>query len=155
MQLSDYIKTKEWRKKRLETFLLKWKKCMKCWSEKQIHVHHATYERIWDENISTDLFPLCKRCHEFFHKKYEWHFIKNTLEFISIKELPKYEPAKKVRTITSTKKKKKPKSERAIINKKKQEKVMKKKAKKQKEPYMWNTYSKTQWKEYKYKSFKL
>lgn len=127
---------------------------MKCWSEKKLNVHHWTYERIWDENISTDLFPLCKRCHEFFHKKYKWHFIKNTLEFISIKELPKYEPVEKIRNV-STKKKKKPKSERAIINKKKQEKVMKKKAKKQKEPYMWNTYSKTQWKEYKYKSFKL
>lgn len=154
MQLSDYIKTKEWRKKRLETFLLKWKKCMKCWSEKQIHVHHATYERIWNENVSTDLFPLCKRCHEFFHKKYEWHFIINTLEFISTKELPKYDPVRKVSNIP-VKKKKRPKSERAKILKKKQEKAMKKKEKKQKEPYMWNTYSKTQWKEYKYKSFKL
>lgn len=154
MQLSDYIKTKEWRKKRLETFLLKWKKCMKCWSEKQIHVHHATYERIWDENVSTDLFPLCKRCHEFFHRKYEWHFIKNTLEFISTKELPKYDPVRKISNIP-IKKKKRPKSERAKILKKKQEKAMKKKARKQNEPFMWNTYNKTQWKEYKYKSFKL
>jgi hypothetical protein len=55
MNLSEYIKTPEWRKKRLETFLKKWKKCMKCWSEKQIHVHHATYERIWNDS------RICKR----------------------------------------------------------------------------------------------
>ena len=154
MDLRKYTRTKEWRKKRIETFLKKWKKCMKCWTEKKIEVHHATYERIWDENVETDLFPLCKRCHEFFHKKYEWHFIKNTLEFLSTKELPKYEPAKKVNPHV-TKKKKKPKWERAKIAQKKQKKAMKKKAKKQKQPFVSHVYTKTQWKEYKFKEFKL
>lgn len=154
MNLSDYIKTKEWRKKRLETFLKKWKKCMKCWSEKQIQVHHSNYSRLWDENIDIDLFPLCTRCHNFFHKKYEWHFTENTLEFISIKELPKYEPAKKAfNRPVLTKKKKLPKWKRAKIAQKKQKKVMEKK--KLKEPFKSTTYKATQWKEYKFNNFKL
>lgn len=155
MDLRKYIRTKEWRKKRLETFLKKWKKCLKCWSEKQIHVHHATYERIWNEDIETDLFPLCRRCHEFFHKKYEWHFIKNTLDFLSTKELPKYEPVKKVKYHSTAKNKKKPKRERVKIAQKKQKKAMKKKAKKQKEPHIGKVYSKTQGKNYKFNNFKL
>lgn len=154
MDLHVYINSKEWRKKRIETFLKKWKKCMKCWSEKLIHVHHATYERIWNENIETDLFPLCRRCHEFFHKSYVWHFIENTLEFISVKELPKYEPVKKAYN-KPTKKKKKPKWEQAKIAQKKQKKAMKNKARKQKEPFESKVYSKTQGKKYKYNNFVL
>ena len=134
MNLSDYIKTKEWRKKRLETFLKKWKKCMKCWSEKQIQVHHSNYSRLWDEDIGIDLFPLCTRCHNFFHKKYE--------------------PAKKAFNKPALKKKKKqPKWKRAKIAQKKQKKVMEKK--KLKEPFKSTIYKATQWKEYKFNSFKL
>lgn len=154
MDLRIYIRTKEWRKKRIETFLKKWNRCLKCWSEKQIHVHHSNYSRLWDEDIEIDLFPLCRRCHEFFHKKYEWHFIHNTLEFLSTKELPKYEPAKKIRPQPlKTKKKKKPKWQRAKIAQKKQKKVMKKK--KQKEPFVSTVYNKTQGKKYKFNDFKL
>jgi len=150
MNLSDYIKTKEWRKKRLETFLKKWKKCMKCWSEKQIQVHHSNYSRLWDEDIGIDLFPLCTRCHNFFHKKYEWHFIENTLEFISVKELPKYEPAKKAYNKPKSKKKKR--WRKTLEERRKNRKP---RVKKVKEPFVSTTYNATQWKEYKFNSFKL
>jgi hypothetical protein len=150
MNLSEYIKTPEWRKKRLETFLKKWKKCMKCWSEKQIQVHHSNYSRLWNEDIEIDLFPLCTRCHNFFHKKYEWHFIENTLEFISIKELPKYKPSKIAKNNPNSKKKKR-------WRKTLEERIKDRKSrvKKVKEPFVSTTYKATQWKEYKYNNFKL
>lgn len=123
---------------------------MKCWSEKQLHVHHATYDRIWNEDIATDLFPLCKRCHYFFHIKYEWHIIENTLDFISVKELPKYKPSKMAQN--------KPKSKKKLRRKKllsQRRKNKKPRAKKIKEPFQSTTYKATQWKEYKFNSFKL
>lgn len=127
MLLSDYIKTKEWRKKILETFIKKWKKCMKCWSEKLLQVHHSTYERLWNENIETDLFPLCIRCHNYFHKHYVWHTIQNTLEFLSIKELPKYKDNTKVKTnLQPIKKTKKVKYKKTKFKKRKFKKTKQK-----------------------------
>ena len=148
MELKDYIKSSEWRKKRIETFLIKWKKCMKCGSEKQIHVHHSTYNRLWNECIETDLFPLCKRCHNFFHKKYEWHFIKNTLEFISIKEIPKNDTTQIVKHKNVLQKKKK------IKNKKRKVKNKIPKKTKVSIPHKWLVYYWTQWKKYKFNSWK-
>lgn len=127
---------------------------MKCWSEKKLNVHHATYERLWNENIETDLFPLCLRCHEFFHKKYVWHIIANTLDFISTKELPKYEPAKKVYKKVVVKKVK-PKWSKSKIEERKKKKDNKNKTKKEKAPYSSKVYSKTQGKKYKYNNFVL
>jgi len=153
MDLESYIKTKEWRQKRIETFLKKWKKCMKCGSEKQIQVHHSTYTRLWNENISTDLFPLCKRCHEFFHKHYKWHFIKNTLEFISVKELPKYESSIKVRRLPPMGEFKKTRKRKRFKVNSKPKKPKPNKYKFTKEPFIPNVYAKTQGK--KLKEFKL
>jgi hypothetical protein len=124
---------------------------MKCWSEKEIHVHHATYERLGKENIVTDLFPLCKRCHNFFHKHYVWHFIQNTLDFLKDKELPKdikptrvyYKPVKKV---------KKTRWRKSLEERRKNRKPRVKKAK---APFISNTYSATKGKEYKFNNFKL
>lgn len=153
MLLSDYIKTKEWRKKRLETFLKKWKKCMKCWSEKQIHVHHATYERLWNETTATDLFPLCKRCHNYFHKHYTWHFIQNTLDYLKEKWLPKdVQPTRVYTKYTPNKKQRKKRWRKTLEERRKNRKP---RIKKVKEPFASTTYEATQWKKYKYNNFKL
>lgn len=153
MLLSDYIKTKEWRKKRLETFIKKWKKCVKCWSEKQIHVHHSTYERLWNETIKTDLFPLCKRCHNYFHKHYTWHFIQNTLDYLKEKWLPKeVQPTQIYTKYTLVKKVKRVRVKKTTYIKIKKPKS---KNKRIKEPFQSTTYKATQWKEYKFNNFKL
>ncbi len=153
MDLSDYIKTKEWRKKRLETFLKKWKRCMKCWSEKQIHVHHATYERLWNETTDTDLFPLCKRCHNYFHKHYTWHFIQNTLDYLKEKWLPKdIHPTRVYTKYIPTKKQRKKRWRKTLEERRKNRKP---RVKKVKEPFVSTTYKATQWKQYKFNSFKL
>lgn len=49
--------------KETRTFKEKGKKCELCGSTKHIHVHHLTYERLYDELI-IDLQPLCRTCHE-------------------------------------------------------------------------------------------
>lgn len=42
-------------------------KCMACGSTSNIHVHHATYERLYNEKIG-DLRVLCASCHEYLHE---------------------------------------------------------------------------------------
>ena len=59
----DYIKSPKWEAKKQELFKEKGKKCELCGSTKHIHVHHLTYERLYDELI-IDLQPLCRTCHE-------------------------------------------------------------------------------------------
>ena len=59
----NYIKSEKWAKKKQELFQEKGKKCELCGSTKHIHVHHLTYERIYNELI-IDLQPLCRACHE-------------------------------------------------------------------------------------------
>ena len=59
----DYIKSPKWEAKKQELFKEKGKKCELCGSTKHIHVHHLTYERLYDELI-IDLQPLCRTYHE-------------------------------------------------------------------------------------------
>ena len=59
----NYIKSEKWAKKKQELFQEKGKKCELCGSTKHIHVHHLTYERLYNELI-IDLQPLCRSCHE-------------------------------------------------------------------------------------------
>jgi hypothetical protein len=62
-----YLKTDAWKRKRAEVLGRDGNKCQGCSSTDSLHVHHVTYERIFDE-LPEDLVTLCKSCHEKAHQ---------------------------------------------------------------------------------------
>lgn len=88
----EYIKSDEWKNKREEIFLLKWRFCEKCKSKNNLVIHHGSYLSLWHEK-EKHLFVLCNYCHSLFHKKY-WikDLYRATQSFIFWKE---YIPKKK------------------------------------------------------------
>jgi 5-methylcytosine-specific restriction endonuclease McrA len=66
-----YLKSDAWKKKRLEALAYYGESCGKCGTaEKQLHVHHKTYKRLFDEPLE-DLQVLCDTCHRRVHSKPE------------------------------------------------------------------------------------
>lgn len=69
----SYIRSKEWRTKRLEYFLCKelTNDCRKCKRPYELgfHLHHRTYARLGSELLS-DLVMLCEPCHSLLHKRH-------------------------------------------------------------------------------------
>ena len=82
---TDYINhSKEWGVKRQETFALKGRECERCQSTKELNVHHGTYARLYYEVVETDLFVLCRECHDLYHSIIKGSTsIKKTKLFIS------------------------------------------------------------------------
>lgn len=64
----SYLDSPEWKAKRQETFLYYGKECYTCGKSKKLHVHHITYARFKNEDVATDLIPLCEKCHNKLHK---------------------------------------------------------------------------------------
>ena len=58
-----YIRSEAWRKKRQEVFALKGEWCDDCGTSSNLHVHHLTYDNLFNEKME-DLQVLCKSCHE-------------------------------------------------------------------------------------------
>ncbi len=94
----QYLNSDEWKIKRLEVINKKWCNCEKCWSDKDIQIHHWTYRRLYKEEIK-DLFVLCNNCHYELHKKY-WtiNLLKVTIAFIKWVELKSKKKNKKIST---------------------------------------------------------
>ncbi len=67
-QYNLYLKSNRWRKKRKQIKTFWDNRCAICNSEKNIHVHHRTYERLGRE-LTTDLIALCAVCHGRHHDK--------------------------------------------------------------------------------------
>ena len=66
MPYKEYLQTEEWQKTR-QLFLKKAdNKCQLCNAEKQLHVHHRTYENLGEEG-ENDCIVLCRGCHAKFH----------------------------------------------------------------------------------------
>lgn len=63
-----YLKSPEWRRKRLAAPQRAEHRCQVCYSHKRLDVHHRTYVRFGEEH-DADLTVLCRRCHELFHHK--------------------------------------------------------------------------------------
>jgi len=64
----NYLKTRHWKQLRKQ-LVPKDHKCTVCGkSNKAIHLHHITYERVGHE-LPTDLIPLCEKCHNYIHNK--------------------------------------------------------------------------------------
>ncbi len=57
-----YLQSVEWRDKAKAIMKRDNNKCMLCNSENKLHVHHKTYDRLYDEEPE-DLITLCGLCH--------------------------------------------------------------------------------------------
>ena len=84
----------DWLKMREKAFLQYGRACQRCNSITTLHVHHKTYDRIFNERID-DLSVLCDSCHSSYHKIYSRATSKSTDFFIANKEslpikIPKY-----------------------------------------------------------------
>lgn len=73
---TTYLKSKERKLKREEIFSKKWKTCELCKSEEKIHVHHKTYENLYNENLE-DLMVLCSTCHRQIHNNKKEEDLRN------------------------------------------------------------------------------
>jgi len=65
-EYQEYLNSEEWFAKRAMVLRFWDYKCVICYSDKNLHLHHRTYARRGDENV-TDLIPLCKNCHSLYH----------------------------------------------------------------------------------------
>jgi 5-methylcytosine-specific restriction endonuclease McrA len=69
MPYKEYLKTKEWQRKRKEKLEEANYKCQRCnIFGVELDVHHLTYERRGEE-LPEDLIVLCKKCHAKEHGK--------------------------------------------------------------------------------------
>lgn len=64
---NEYLQSEEWAQLKIDLFNHRGKKCEKCSSEEEIHVHHLHYRNIFNEEPE-DLVILCKKCHFAEHK---------------------------------------------------------------------------------------
>ena len=62
----DYLKSPEWKAKRLMALKTWGDICQLCGSCERIEVHHKTYARLTKENMD-DLMVVCHCCHEKIH----------------------------------------------------------------------------------------
>jgi len=66
-----YIKSKFWKRRKIELFKTRSKLCDKCGSNKNIQVHHLKYDYLqFGKEKDSDLAILCNDCHELFHSRY-------------------------------------------------------------------------------------
>lgn len=63
-----YLESDHWKTVRAQRLKIDENKCAFCHSEKELRVHHISYERVGHENVDYDLITLCKSCHERLHE---------------------------------------------------------------------------------------
>ena len=61
-----YLRSPEWKKKKLALFKKRGYKCERCGRTKKLHVHHLHYRTIYKER-QKDLKILCAKCHKRAH----------------------------------------------------------------------------------------
>lgn len=62
-----YLESAAWQQKREEAFAAYGRTCNLCEAPDNLHVHHLTYERLFNEDIA-DLQVLCRTCHVTTHQ---------------------------------------------------------------------------------------
>lgn len=63
----DYLKSPEWKAKRLLRLEKDYFLCTECGENKAQEVHHLTYVNLFNENIE-DLQSVCRKCHTKIHQ---------------------------------------------------------------------------------------
>lgn len=66
MTYEEYIQSDEWSARRSDYFSRHRRSCRACGKRSEIHLHHHTYERLFNE-IDSDLVALCDGCHKNVH----------------------------------------------------------------------------------------
>jgi len=64
----DYLNSNWWRETRKKRLEIDNHQCCLCGSERYLHVHHLTYERLGKEDVDNDLMTLCEDCHHLVHE---------------------------------------------------------------------------------------
>jgi hypothetical protein len=64
----EYLRSEEWYALRKRKIKEAGGRCQMCSKGEPLHVHHRTYDNIFNEKLE-DLIVLCKDCHEKFHDK--------------------------------------------------------------------------------------
>ena len=80
--LKRYMNSQKWRGKRRGYFKRHEKKCAACKSERDITLHHMTYENLGQET-DADLVPLCQECHTLYHQRYAITSRGSTVQFLA------------------------------------------------------------------------
>jgi len=62
-EYSEYLNSEAWKTRRMKRLAIAKFRCAVCSAGKSIHVHHLTYERIYNEEMA-DLLPLCQHHHK-------------------------------------------------------------------------------------------
>lgn len=69
MEYALYLKSEKWQRKKNQYWRSHKRVCRSCGSTEELHLHHATYDRLGDERLE-DLVPLCIACHESLHRMF-------------------------------------------------------------------------------------
>lgn len=80
MDYEQYIISVDWMYKRQEALYRDGYKCCLCGRNRELEVHHLTYERLGNENLE-DLMTLCVRCYN------DAHYFENYEEVVDAKFL--------------------------------------------------------------------
>lgn len=64
-----YLQTDSWKERRRKVLFRDKYLCQACLYQRAAHVHHLTYERVFNEPLF-DLIAVCEPCHESIHNKY-------------------------------------------------------------------------------------
>jgi 5-methylcytosine-specific restriction endonuclease McrA len=62
-EYAAYLESQEWAHKRREALTRANFKCERCRNEKDLRVHHISYDRLGTTDEMVDLVVLCKTCH--------------------------------------------------------------------------------------------
>lgn len=65
-----YMTSEKWKIRREGYYATHAKECLACGSEKSIHLHHHTYNRLGNE-LDEDMVPLCETHHDMVHVRYQ------------------------------------------------------------------------------------
>lgn len=66
----DYLKSREWEKKRIKVLARENYLCEGCGENKAVEVHHRSYKHKGNEFLF-ELVALCKKCHDIVHCEHE------------------------------------------------------------------------------------
>lgn len=87
LKYKKYLLSIDWKNKREEVLKINLYKCQRCNNTTHLNIHHWTYKRLYNENLS-DLFCICSECHNEFHKLYWFKsLLKTTKLFIENKPI--------------------------------------------------------------------
>lgn len=63
----QYLRSVEWKKKRLQVFLIQGRFCKNCGETKSLEINHLHYRTLFNEDPAADLEVLCSHCHRKYH----------------------------------------------------------------------------------------